>query len=99
MNDRDINMIQYYWSNKGRVDGWHGWEEVKEKAKTSHPELVAAYDNYNLALRTLDAIVRSLEPDEEPKRDDTWDIWTNRKEPEDKEEEPGLRWPRKEDKK
>ena len=61
LTQSDLDMVQYFWKEKGDLTSWSSWEEKKPLFQKYFPELVAAWDSLQTAERTLDAVVDSLE--------------------------------------
>ena len=61
MNESDIEMIRYFWEEKGDITRWTSWEDRKPEIKKYHPGLVYAVEQIEFLSRVLDAIVRNLE--------------------------------------
>ncbi len=60
LTDEDKDMIVYFHEHKGDLSRWCGWNGARERIKAEYPELIAAWDNFIVASRTLDAIVEKI---------------------------------------
>ena len=56
----DINMLDYFFTEKGSVVYWTQWNEKKELFFKQYPELKFAMENYDAARRNLKAVVKSI---------------------------------------
>jgi len=54
--DEDITMIKYFWKEKGDLERWCGWDQVKSQC----PEVVRAWEQYQDAVKHLDYTIDKL---------------------------------------
>ena len=59
--ESDINAVTYFWQEKNDLERCCQWDEIKQRMSITHPELIKAWNDYKTSVRTLNAIVRSLE--------------------------------------
>lgn len=52
----DINLIQYFWEEKGDLERWVHWHNLKHE----YPEVERAWDEYKRAKRLLDLEIKAL---------------------------------------
>lgn len=57
LSDEDIRMIKYFWNEKGDLERWVGWDQVKSKC----PEVVRAWETYQHTIKHLDWVVENVE--------------------------------------
>jgi hypothetical protein len=60
LTEEDKNMIIYFWTEKGDLERWIGWPEAKARLEQSRPEVLKAWNDYKMAIRTMDVMVESL---------------------------------------
>lgn len=53
-----LNMITYFWQEKGNLERWTGFD--REKIAAEFPEVLKAWDDYKTAGKVMDAVVRGL---------------------------------------
>ena len=61
ITEEDTNMISYFWEEKGDLERWSDWKKRKPVLEKERPEIVKAWNDYKTSIRTLNAVVRSLE--------------------------------------
>ena len=57
----DLNMIRYFWENKGDIERYNGYDEAS--LERSAPHVLKAWKDYKIARSILDAVISTL-PDE-----------------------------------
>jgi hypothetical protein len=55
----EVEMIKYFWQDKGDLERFTGWEEIKPK----YPEVAKAWDDYKISMKILDCVVKCLGDD------------------------------------
>ncbi len=60
LTEDDINMIDYFWTQKGNLERWTGWDDAKVRLEQSRPELLKARNDYKMARRMVSMAVTSL---------------------------------------
>lgn len=63
ITQEDINMVIYFWHKKEDIEKWIDWEKKRPEFEKEKPELVMAWDNYKLAVKTMDCFIDSLDTD------------------------------------
>ena len=61
ITEEDANLIRYFWEDKQNLEDWCDWELKREMLTGESPELIKAWDDYKVAIRTLSAIVRDIQ--------------------------------------
>jgi hypothetical protein len=56
----DINMLEYFFTEKGSVTYWTQWKKKKELFFEQYPELRFAMENLDAAKRNLKAVVANI---------------------------------------
>lgn len=54
--DGDIHLIKYFWEEKGDLERWMQWEELKHE----YPDIAHAWETYKHAKRIVDVFVKNL---------------------------------------
>jgi hypothetical protein len=65
ITDGDLNLIKYFWREKGDIERWCDFKEKKEELRIMFPSLIRAWEDYKHAEVTLNALVDSLYLSEE----------------------------------
>lgn len=60
ITEEDLQMVKYFWQDKGDVKRWCDWEKRLPDFERERPEIPAAVRALVVAERTLDAICESL---------------------------------------
>ncbi len=60
----DYDMVYYFWTERGRIDGWGDWDKLKPLFAEKHPELIKAWDDYKTARKILELVVEHLGDDD-----------------------------------
>ena len=53
INDDDLNMMDYFYNERGDLEHWSSWEQRKEEIRKLNPELIFAYDIMVLSKKTF----------------------------------------------
>ena len=61
ITEEDLNSIKYFWKYKGDPTCWCGWEKKLPALRAQFPEIVVAWENYQAAIRTLNACIENAE--------------------------------------
>ena len=61
LTEEQVSIIQYFWAKKGDLTVWTGWDECQDILEHHHPEVLAAVRALEIAEKTLDTLVSSLE--------------------------------------
>ena len=61
LTEEDVDTIKYFWLEKGDLTRWVDWEKKLPLIKKQYPELIDAIERYEIAIKTLTAVVRGLE--------------------------------------
>jgi hypothetical protein len=54
----DLNMLDYFWSQKEDVERYSSWPEIQEDLERRFPEIAVAWRSYQAARRTLTAVIK-----------------------------------------
>jgi len=60
ITDEDLDMVRYFWEEKGDVTRWVQWKEKLPLLRKQYPELVDAVDRYRIAVLTLSAVIKEV---------------------------------------
>ncbi len=63
ITEGDIEMVKYFWQEKGDLERWTEWEKKRTSFKCEYPVLYDAYKKYKISKMTLDFVVDSLRYD------------------------------------
>lgn len=61
LTDEDKRNISYFWTCKGDLERWSGWEAAKPALAREYPEVLKAWEDYKTSIQTLDAVVKLLD--------------------------------------
>lgn len=59
ITEEDLNSIKYFWSEKGDLTRWCDWNKKLPALRRQFPEIVAAWESYQTAIRTMTACVEN----------------------------------------
>lgn len=59
ITEEDLNSIKYFWNEAGNPTCWIGWEKALPALRRQFPEIVAAWESYQTAIRTMTACVEN----------------------------------------
>ncbi len=65
LTEEDVNMLAYFWNEKGDLERWCHWEDRKEIMEMHCPEILKAWHEYKLSRRVLTKLINNLEPSNE----------------------------------
>lgn len=57
MEEIDLEMIEYFWKEKGDVRRWTDWERVEPILKEKYPGLWYAFNQYYIMEDVIDKIL------------------------------------------
>ena len=60
ITEEDLNLIRYFWEEKGDLTRWHAWEEKSASLWKEYPVLMSAWEQYIRAYTVLNAVVKDL---------------------------------------
>jgi len=60
LTDEDVDMINYFWTEKHDLERWTKWNERFPVIKKAAPDLIIAYKNYKFYKKVVDALIRNL---------------------------------------
>jgi len=60
LTEQDKDMIVYFIQERGDIERWTGWEDVKEQAYEEYPDLLFALNRTKLAEKLLNAAVKRI---------------------------------------
>ena len=61
ITEEDLNSLKYFWRYKGDITRWCDWEKKLPVLRVQFPEIVAARENYQTAIRILNACIENAE--------------------------------------
>lgn len=61
MENEIVRMIGYFWKEREDLERWSSWEKNLPIIKEKYPEIIVAWENYKIAIKTLDRLVETLE--------------------------------------
>lgn len=66
VDESDIDMIKYFWQEKGDIERFSSWSELLPALKENYPHLISAWENYKRSEKILNCVVNNLEFKEQP---------------------------------
>lgn len=60
LKEQDAADIRYFWTERGEVERWVGWDGVLATLDQTCPLLAKSYRDYIAAKEMFDLVVRSL---------------------------------------
>ena len=60
LTEEDISMLKYFWEEKGDIERYTAFKELKPIIQEHHPELLKAWSDYKASIKIMDAVVNSL---------------------------------------
>lgn len=60
LSDEDRRSLKYFWETKRDLTRWVDWPSKKKEVRRELPHLWQAWINYQLAEKTMDAVVSEL---------------------------------------
>lgn len=61
LTEEQINMLKYFWKETWDIEKYGHYEKIKPKIQEQIPELLTAWEQYKLSIKTMDIIVNSLQ--------------------------------------
>jgi hypothetical protein len=60
LTDIQIDDLKYFWEEKGDIERYVYFEELKPQIQEEYPELLKAWYDYKASIKIMDAVVKSL---------------------------------------
>lgn len=60
LTDEQISDLKYFWEEKGDLERYVYFEELKPQIQEQHPELLKAWYDYKTSIKIMDVVVKSL---------------------------------------
>lgn len=58
--DEVVNQVCYFWEEKGDLERCSSWPQYRVWLQQHHPEVLAAWENHKIAIKTLSACVSQM---------------------------------------
>lgn len=55
-----LNMIRYFWEEKGDITRYYAFEELKPILQERYPALLKAWNDYKASIQLMDFVTKSL---------------------------------------
>lgn len=59
-NEDDLNMIRYFWEEKGDIFRYASFEDIEVSVRRDFPQLFEAWDNYLKSIENLNNICKDF---------------------------------------
>ena len=60
LTEDHLNMLQYFWQEKGDLEGYVFFDRLKPALKEGRPEVLKAWDDYKVSILILDKIMSDI---------------------------------------
>lgn len=60
LSEEEISDLKYFWEEKGDVERYYKFEELKPLIQEQYPELYKAWYDYKASIKIMDAVIKSL---------------------------------------
>ena len=60
LTDAQISLLKYFWEDKGDLERFGKFEQLKPQIQEQYPELLKAWYDYKASIKIMDAVVKSL---------------------------------------
>lgn len=61
LTEDDINNLKYFWEEKGDIERYVHFEELKPQIQEQFPELLKAWSDYKTSIKIMDAVIKSIQ--------------------------------------
>ena len=60
LTEEDINNIVYFWEERGDLERFTNWIRLVPILESQYPQVLKAWNDYKLAGKTLDLLIKGL---------------------------------------
>lgn len=60
LNAEHLDMIKYFWEEKGDIERYCHFEELKPIIQQEKPEILKAWYDYKASIKIMDAVMNNL---------------------------------------
>ena len=60
LTEEQIYILKYFWEEKQDIERYCDFEKIRPDIQEKCPELLKAWNDYNLSIKNMDAIINSL---------------------------------------
>ena len=60
LTDEQKSMLRYFWEEKGDITKYCEFEKLKPAIHEEHPELLKAWYDYQVSIKIMDVVCKSL---------------------------------------
>lgn len=60
LTENNLVMLQYFWEEKRDIERYCDFEKIKPLLEKEKPEVLKAWNEYKMSIKTMDAIMKSL---------------------------------------
>jgi len=57
LTDEHLSMLKYFWEEKGDLERYYAFEELKPIIQEERPEIMKAWNDYKASITILDAVL------------------------------------------
>lgn len=60
LTEQHLTMLRYFWEEKGDIERYCEYNKILPILEKERPEVVKAWNDYKVSIRTMNAIMKSL---------------------------------------
>lgn len=60
LTDGQICMLKYFWEEKGSLERYFEFDNLKPILREQYPQIIKAWEDYKASIAIMDAVIKSL---------------------------------------